>query len=786
MSKNDIEIEKTRQEQELRIQRQIAFATGLFQENVTIRTLLESLIEGVVVIDISGTILLVNAAAEQMFGYQSKELIGKPQAILIPERFLKVHEEHEASYFKKPRTKPMGRLLDITGRRSDGSEFPVEISLSFVDTMYGVLVMALISDVTLRKQFESRLCESEAQFHLQVEEVRDYAIFMLDTEGNVQNWNAGAERLKGYRADEIIGAHFSCFYPEEARNAGKPEEELKKAAAEGRIAYEGWRVRKDGSRFWADVTITALSDESGSLRGFSKVTHDITERKKAADALRFSEARYRALFHDNPTMIVTLDTDLTILSANQFCANQLGYTVEELEGQSVLKLFHGDDRAAVAEQLRWCLKNPNQVNRWQYRKIRKNGDLLWVEETAQAVHDLDGALNLLVVCQDITERKRAEEDRERLLLQLEAVLESINNGVVISDLEGNVLIMNKEILALYEYENISQVCQPLSKYQDSIELFDLEGRSVPFEQWPTSRALREERFIDWEVRVQCKNSGKIWIGSYSGTPVRSKSGELILSVITVRDITERKSAEEKIAKLNMSLTERAADLEDANRELEAFNYTVAHDLRKPLTVVNSYCQAIQELCGDQLNEACKDYLREAYNGTWRMNQLIDALLNFSRLAHVEMTRETVDLSAMAHEIALELKMAEPERRVTFLIAEGVSAASDATLLRVGLDNLLGNAWKFTVTRDEGIIEFGTTEVDGKPAYFVRDNGPGFDMAYADKLFVPFQRLPGTEECSGFGIGLATVERIIRRHGGRVWAEGAPGKGACFYFILSAG
>ena len=378
----DLDQEKARQEQELRIQRQIAFASGLFQGDVTIRTLLESLAEGVVIIDNSGTILLVNTRAEQMFGYPKKELIGKPHAVLIPERFRKVHEEHEAHFFAEPRIRPMGQLLDLAGRRRDGSEFPVEISLGFIETINGVLVLALVSDITLRKQFETRLRESEELFRIQVEGVKDYAIFMLDAQGNVLNWNAGAERLKGYRAEEIIGKHFSCFYPEEERNAGKPEEELKKAAAEGRVEDEGWRIRKDGSRFWADVIITALHDESGNLRGFSKVTRDITERKKAEDALRFSEARYRALFRDNPTMIVTLDADLTMLSVNPACASQLGYTIDELEGQSVLKLFHEDDRPAVVEQLRMCLQNPDQVYRWQFRKIRKDGGLLWVEETS--------------------------------------------------------------------------------------------------------------------------------------------------------------------------------------------------------------------------------------------------------------------------------------------------------------------------------------------------------------------------------------------------------------------
>jgi len=224
------------------------------------------------------------------------------------------------------------------------------------------------------------------------------------------------------------------------------------------------------------------------------------------------------------------------------------------------------------------------------------------------------------------------------------------------------------------------------------------------------------------------------------------------------------------------IRQKSIELEDANRELEAFNYTVAHDLRKPLTVVNGYCQLIRELYGDILDEQCKCYLQEAYDGTLRMNRLIEALLNFSRMGHVEPRREMVDLSAIVHEVASELKLAKPGRQVTFMIADGVSAEGDANLLRVVLDNLLGNAWKYTGTRDEGIIEFGTTEVDGKPAYFVLDNGAGFDMADADKLFTPFQRLPGAEECRGFGIGLATVERIIRRQGGRVWAKAEAGKG----------
>ena len=783
---SDLDQEKASLENEVRINRQIAFASGLFQGDVTIRTLLESLAEGVVIIDNSGTILLVNTYAEQMFGYQKKELIGKPHSVLIPERFRKAHQEHQAHFFAEPRIRPMGQLLDLAGRRQDGSEIPVEICLSFIETINGVLVLAFVSDITLRMQFEMRLRESEELFHLQVEGVKDYAVFMLDAQGDILNWNVGAERLKGYKAEEIIGKYFSCFYSEEERNTGKPEEELRRAAAEGQIADQGWRICKDGSRFWADVSITAIHDESGNLQGFSKVTHDITERKKVEDALRFSEARYRSLFQDNPTMIFTIDTEWTIQTANPFSAKELGYTIDELEGQTVLKLFHEDDRSAVAEQLRMCLQNPDQVYRWEFRKIRKDGGVLWAEETAQALYGFDGAPNVLVVCLDVTERKRAEEERERLLMQLEAVLENINEGVVISDLDANVLTMNKEALTLHGYEsNERPVRRPLSEYQDTFELSDLEGRPVSFEEWPLVRALRGERFVDYEVRVQRKDTGKLWIGSYSGSQVRSKSSDVILSVITVRDVTERKRSEEEIKRLNMSLADRAAELEAANKELEAFNYTVAHDLRQPLNALSSYCQVITRLCGDQLQEECMDYVQDAYNVTLRMDRLIQAMLNLARMSHVELRRKMVDLSMLAHEVANTLKLTEPEREVDFRTAEGIVANGDANLLRVVLDNLLGNAWKYTSMREKAIIEFGVSDIDKVPTYFVRDNGAGFDKTEAYMLFTPFQRLPGAEKSRGFGIGLATVERIIRRHGGKVWAEAEPGKGAAFYFTLSA-
>lgn len=235
--------------------------------------------------------------------------------------------------------------------------------------------------------------------------------------------------------------------------------------------------------------------------------------------------------------------------------------------------------------------------------------------------------------------------------------------------------------------------------------------------------------------------------------------------------------------LNIS-KQSESKLKEANIELEAFNYTVAHDLRGPLNSMGLYFQTIQMQYGAKLDETCREYLTGGYKNVQRMSQLIDVLLEFSKLSNVEPRREDFDISAVAREILDELKRTSPERRYLFRIADGIMVNGDPKLLGVALNNLLRNAWKYTGKKEETVIEFGATEIAGNQAYFVRDNGEGFDLADADKLFIPFQRLPGSEEFKGSGIGLATVERIIRRHGGKVWAEGEPGKGACFYFTLS--
>jgi light-regulated signal transduction histidine kinase (bacteriophytochrome) len=253
------------------------------------------------------------------------------------------------------------------------------------------------------------------------------------------------------------------------------------------------------------------------------------------------------------------------------------------------------------------------------------------------------------------------------------------------------------------------------------------------------------------------------------------------------EVIERQQAEHRAQELNQELQQAIVELRAVNRELEAFSYSVSHDLRAPLRGIDGFSQALLEDCLDQLDTTGQDYLRRIRSASQRMGQLIDDLLTLSRVTRSDMHKESVDLSRLASRICTDLHQALPERQVEFEIQPGLVTHGDVRLLQVVLDNFLNNAWKFTAKQPQAKIEFGATaQENGIPVYFVRDNGVGFDMTFVDKLFRPFQRLHGMHEFPGNGIGLATVQRIVHRHGGQVWAEGALNQGSTFYFTLTEG
>ena len=384
--------------------------------------------------------------------------------------------------------------------------------------------LATVRELRERKRAEVALHNSEERLRLAIANVTSYAILTLDSQGHVATWNAGAERIKGYRAEEIIGKHFSCFYPPQDVLAGKPEMKLRIAARDGRMEDEGWRVRKDGTRFWGSVVITAMRNAQGELIGFSKVT---------------------------------------------------------------------------------------------------------------------------------------------------------------------------------------------------------------------------------------------------------------------RDLTERKNAEERIQALNHNLEHHVAELTAANRELDAFTYSLAHDLRAPLRHIHGFATILMENFQEKADDEAKRLLGKILKSSKEMGVMVDDLLNFARLGRVELQRTRVDLAQMVEEVKRQLEPDMQGRSINWEVDALPTVSGDPALLRQVLVNLLSNAVKYTSKEPDAQIKVGSRNGGSEITMFVRDNGAGFEMQYAEKLFRVFQRLHRAEEFEGTGVGLANVRRIIERHGGRIWAEGAPGKGATFYFSLPA-
>jgi PAS domain S-box-containing protein len=383
-------------------------------------------------------------------------------------------------------------------------------------------------------------------------------------------------------------------------------------------------------------------------------------------------------------------------------------------------------------------------------------------------------MRLIAKVAQLIERKRSAE----ALFKLASIVESSNDAIISKTLDGIITSWNKGAERIYGYGAAEIIGQPISTLITP-ELHDELPHII-------GRIKRGERVEHYEtVRVR-KDSKRIHI-SLTVSPIKNASGEIVEASVIARDITERKRAEEQIHRLNELLEQRVAErttqLQAANKELEAFSYSVSHDLRAPLRHINGFSQALLEDYADKLDEEGKGYLREVRAASQEMAQLIDDVLQLARVTRSEMRREAVNLSETARMVVAELQKREARRAVAVNIEEGLVAQGDKRLLRIMLGNLLGNAWKFTSKREQAEIAFGQERRGGETIYFVCDNGAGFDMAYVSKLFSAFQRLHTANEFEGTGIGLATVERILNRHGGRVWAESASGQGATFYFTL---
>ncbi|MGH7791879.1 MAG: PAS domain S-box protein, partial [Thermodesulfobacteriota bacterium] len=415
------------------------------------------------------------------------------------------------------------------------------------------------------------LRDSEERLRLLIEGVKDYAIFRLDTEGNITTWNMGAERIKGYQAEEIIGKHFAIFYPKEGKESGKPQHGLKVAAGKGRFEDEGWRIRKDGTQFWANIVITPLRDKTGQLSGFVKVTRDITERKQAEEMLNkakadlelrvvdrtkelakineelkkeiawnkwaektlgASEERYRALYDENPSMYFTINTEGKVLSVNQFGADRLGVSTHELIGQSILKIVHEEDKKIALEKINECFDKVGELVQWEFRKLHKDGTILWVRESGRTIQNADGSAVALIVSEDITDRKRTEE---ALYKQME-ILDLANDTIVIRDLNDLVVYWNQGAEWTYGWTKE----EALGK-----NVYELLQTEFPKPLEEIRAILYRDEYWEGEL-IHAKRDGTRIIVASRWTLQSETQGNALAILEISNDITERKRVEKTL------------------------------------------------------------------------------------------------------------------------------------------------------------------------------------------------------------------------------------------------
>ena len=502
---------------------------------------------------------------------------------------------------------------------------------------------------------------------------------------------------------------------------------------------------------------------------------DITERKAAEERIKISEANLT----DAQTQAHMGSWEFDALNQKIFWSDEMyriinrDPTLGPMSFNEFIDLVHPYERKAVKKDIIKCFNSKIPFHH-EYRMVLSDNRLIFIEGRGKTDTDPQGnPMRISGIIQDVSERKRTEE----MLILIKNAVEGSSDAIGIADPQGRHYYQNKAFTDLLGYtleEVVERGAQNLI-YADPDVARDVFHTIMNGGSW------------SGEVEDITKDGRRLTV-LLRADAIRDEQGKIIGLIGVNTDITLSKRTEAELSKYREHLEElvheRTSELEVANKELESFSYSASHDLRAPIRTIDGFSEALMEDCYDQLDDQGKDYLSRIRTSTRNMMTLIDDMLKLSRITRTEMTIEDIDLSRIAHSIISELKASQPERQVNIKIAEGLTDRADERLMHIALNNLLGNAWKFTQKKENASIEFGTMMKDNKKVYFVRDNGAGFDMAYINKVFAPFQRLHTVEEFPGSGIGLATVRRIINRHGGDAWAEGEVNQGATIYFRLS--
>ncbi|MGN6554248.1 MAG: PAS domain S-box protein [Verrucomicrobiota bacterium] len=674
----------------------------------------------------------------------------------------------------------------IAEKKEFTSEFRILWSETSVRTMFSkgrafydeqgkaTRMTGVIQDITERKQSD----DARRQFAAIVESTDD-SIVGKELNGIVTSWNKSAERIFGYTAAEILGQGIERIAPPE--NAGFEERVLAAVKRGETRLYETQRVRKDGKRIDVSLTVSPIRNAEGTVVGASSISRDITERKLAEQALRESRARLSGIIDSAMDAIISVDSDQRITVFNNAAEAMFRCSTSEALGQPLQRFIperfrkKHDSSFKEFEKSGTTNRAPNHLR--PLAGLRANGEEFPIEASISHI-EVAGQQIYTVILRDITERMEAQQALERQagILREQAQMLDLAN-VMARDLSDRVILWNTGMEKMYGWlrsETIGQVSHAVLQTRFPIPLEEIQSKLNQHGSW------------EGEIIHTHKNGQQIIVNSH-WVQHKNPNGKPIAILEINTDITERKRAEQEILRINAELEqrvrERTAELMVANQELEAFTYSVAHDLRAPLRHIDAFTKIIFDDFASAIPPEVQRYLENIRKGSQNMNQLVDDLLNLARIGRQELKREITPLSSVVQQVISELKRETANRKIEWHIRPLPAIETDPGLIKQVFVNLCSNAVKYTRPRPAAVIEVGQLPSAGPEIFYIRDNGVGFNMKYVDKLFGVFQRLHRADEFEGTGVGLVTVERIIRKHGGQIWAEAELDRGATFYFTL---
>ncbi len=774
---------------------------ALKKSEVWFRSLFEKASDGIFYLSTDRDLVKVNNAFAQMHGYSVEEMqkmnlkdLDAPETSRqFPERMRRIMAG-EVFVFK------------VEHYHKDGHLFPLEVTASMVSVGNEKYILALHRDITERERANDALRESEDKFRY----VFDYSIVgksITHLNGEIHANKAFCDML-GYAPEEMPKKWREITHPDDIELTQNAIAVLVSGKRES-VRFVKRFIHKNGTIVWVDLSSTLRRDPQNQPLYFITSIVDVTERKLASEALAKSEAllkRVQAVARMGSWEInLAAKTAVASDEAHRiYGVSQDALTLTYIQSVSLPEFRPMLDAALTAlitEGKRYDVEF--KIKRLSDGQIR---DIHSIAEYNAENNTVIGSV------QDVTERKltedalRASNERYRSLFEDSPIAIWEEDFSLVKIQFDRLRQSGVTDFRTYwrehpeDFRAIAGLIKIVDTNQASLDVIHAESK-----EQATSNIF--DSFVEESLKIfedelvalaegQTYFKGEIPVKNFYGEKIileltlnvqRGYEDNLARVLATFLDITERRQAEDEIRKLNAELErrvqERTAQLETANKELEAFSYSVSHDLRAPLRGIDGWSQALAEDYRDQLDEQANQYIDRVRSETQRMGRLIDDMLQLSRLTRAEMRKEEVDLSALARVIAERLQREEPHRQVEFDIQENLTAKGDARLLESALTNLLGNAFKFTSKIADARVEFKQTEIESQRVFYVRDNGAGFDMTYSQKLFGAFQRMHKSSEFSGTGVGLAIVQRVIHRHGGKVWAEAKTNEGATFYFTL---